>query len=69
MKVVCVCDQVYDWIERNGAPLCPSCRSSRVQRALVGPPRIVGVASGPHVETRALDPIAVDLTVKETTRG
>lgn len=66
MKLMCACDFVYDWNERTGAPWCPRCGSNRVQRALVGAPRIVGCATGPHVETKMLDPIAVDLTVKES---
>lgn len=67
MKLLCICDHVYDWQERNGGPSCPACHSARVQRAIgVGAPRIVGTASGPFVETKALEAIAVDLTVKET---
>jgi hypothetical protein len=66
MKLVCAADHVYDWDERTGAPRCPTCGSTAVQRALVGPPHFVGTASGPHVETKALDPIAVDLTQKES---
>lgn len=66
IKVLCVCDAVYRVDERLG-PRCPVCGSTTVQRTVgVGAPRFVGCASGPHVETKALDPIAVDLTVKET---
>lgn len=65
MKVACVNDHVYRWDERAGAPRCPTCGSRRVARAVgADVPRFVGTASGPHVQTKALEAIAVDLTVK-----
>lgn len=69
MKVMCVCDHVYPVIEKQVLH-CPSCGSAQIQRTVgVGAPRIVGCASGPFVETKALEAIAVDLTIKEPVHG
>jgi hypothetical protein len=44
----------------NQTPIC-RCGERGIARAFAGPPRIVGCATGPHVETKALEPITVNL--------
>lgn len=56
MKVLFAC-QHLGTVQDGKAPLC-ACGERRVVRALVGAPRIVGTASGPHVTTQALGPIS-----------
>lgn len=46
-------------------PLCPTHGRQRVVRALVGPPRIRGVALGPHVQTMDLSPFVGRLAGSE----
>lgn len=45
------------------APIC-ACGERRIGRVFAPPPRIRGVASGPHVKTELLDPIVVNLAPK-----
>lgn len=40
-------------------PSCAACGARGIARAFAPPPRIVGVAAGPHVTTQALDPATV----------
>ena len=38
-------------------PMCPECGTRGIARVLdARPPRFVGVATGPHVTTQAMDP-------------
>lgn len=60
MKILFKCGHEGQFRENQAAPVCV-CGERLIARAYAGVPRIVGVASGPHVETKALEGITVNL--------
>jgi hypothetical protein len=64
------CGHMQPFEERMTSPVCATCGTSIVARVHgIGPPRIVGCASGPYVETKALDAIAVRLATPQEPHG
>lgn len=49
--------------------LCPTCGEHRIAQVLAPPPRFSGMATGPYADFKALEPVAVDLTTKESGNG
>ncbi len=50
-------------VDRVPVPTCPHCGESRVLRVDAPAPRITGYGSGPHVQSKALEPIPIKVGV------
>lgn len=55
------CGHTLDADPDKGKPSCPTCGESRIASVKAPPPRFVGTATGPLVETKPMEPGTVNL--------